>query len=34
VDARLNQNEKFSLRAFHDYLWKNRNARDLAFSSK
>lgn len=26
ADARLNQKEKFSLRAFHDYLWKNGNA--------
>jgi len=25
ADARLNQKEKFSLRAFHDYLWKNGN---------
>ena len=25
ADARLNQNEKFNLRAFHDYLWKNGN---------
>lgn len=23
ADERLNQKEKFSLRAFHDYLWKN-----------
>ena len=26
ADARLNQKERFSLRAFHDYLWKNGNA--------
>src|SRR5438067_1541089 len=26
ADARLNQKEKFNLRAFHDYLWKNGNA--------
>ncbi len=26
ADARLNQKEQFSLRAFHDYLWKNGNA--------
>jgi hypothetical protein len=25
ADARLNQKEKFELRAFHDYLWKNGN---------
>ena len=25
ADARLNQKEKFNLRAFHDYLWKNGN---------
>jgi hypothetical protein len=25
ADARLNQKEQFSLRAFHDYLWKNGN---------
>jgi uncharacterized protein (DUF885 family) len=25
ADARLNEKEKFSLRAFHDYLWKNGN---------
>ena len=25
ADARLHQKEKFSLRAFHDYLWKNGN---------
>jgi hypothetical protein len=25
ADARLNQKEKFGLRAFHDYLWKNGN---------
>jgi hypothetical protein len=25
ADARLNQKEKFSLRGFHDYLWKNGN---------
>ena len=25
ADARLNQKEKFSLRTFHDYLWKNGN---------
>jgi len=25
ADARLNQNEQFNLRAFHDYLWKNGN---------
>src|SRR5262245_3322779 len=25
ADARLNQREKFNLRAFHDYLWKNGN---------
>lgn len=25
ADARLHQNEHFSLRAFHDYLWKNGN---------
>jgi uncharacterized protein (DUF885 family) len=25
ADARLNQKEKFSLREFHDYLWKNGN---------
>jgi hypothetical protein len=25
ADARLNQQEKFELRAFHDYLWKNGN---------
>src|SRR5215471_929557 len=24
-DARLNQKEKFNLRAFHDYVWKNGN---------
>jgi len=27
ADARLNQKEKFSLRAFHGYLWKNGNVR-------
>jgi len=26
ADARLNQREKFNLRAFQDYLWKNGNA--------
>src|SRR5215510_5275102 len=26
ADARLHQKEKFNLRAFHDYLWKNGNA--------
>lgn len=26
ADARLNQKDKFTLRAFHDYLWKNGNA--------
>ena len=26
ADARLNQGDKFNLRAFHDYLWKNGNA--------
>jgi len=26
ADARLNQKEKFELRAFHDYLWLNGNA--------
>jgi hypothetical protein len=26
ADARLNQPDKFNLRAFHDYLWKNGNA--------
>ena len=25
ADARLSQKEKFNLRAFHDYLWKNGN---------
>src|SRR5256886_14547293 len=25
ADARLNQKEKFNLRAFHDYLWLNGN---------
>ncbi|HEU5236253.1 MAG TPA: DUF885 family protein [Pyrinomonadaceae bacterium] len=25
ADARLNQKEKFNLRTFHDYLWKNGN---------
>lgn len=25
ADARLNQKDKFNLRAFHDYLWKNGN---------
>lgn len=25
ADARLDQKEKFNLRAFHDYLWKNGN---------
>jgi len=25
ADARLNQGDKFDLRAFHDYLWKNGN---------
>jgi hypothetical protein len=25
ADARLNQRDKFELRAFHDYLWKNGN---------
>jgi hypothetical protein len=25
ADARLNQKEKFNLREFHDYLWKNGN---------
>jgi hypothetical protein len=25
ADARLHQKEKFNLRAFHDYLWKNGN---------
>ena len=25
ADARLNQQERFSLRTFHDYLWKNGN---------
>jgi hypothetical protein len=25
ADARLNQRDKFTLRAFHDYLWKNGN---------
>jgi hypothetical protein len=26
ADARLNQRDKFNLRSFHDYLWKNGNA--------
>lgn len=26
ADARLNQPDKFNLRTFHDYLWKNGNA--------
>ena len=26
ADARLNQRDKFNLRTFHDYLWKNGNA--------
>jgi hypothetical protein len=26
ADARLHQRDKFNLRAFHDYLWKNGNA--------
>ena len=26
ADARLNQKDKFNLRTFHDYLWKNGNA--------
>jgi len=26
ADARLNQRDRFKLRAFHDYLWKNGNA--------
>lgn len=26
ADARLNQKDRFNLRAFHDYLWKNGNA--------
>lgn len=26
ADARLEQRDKFNLRAFHDYLWKNGNA--------
>ena len=25
ADARLQQGEKFSLRAFHDFIWKNGN---------
>jgi uncharacterized protein (DUF885 family) len=25
ADARLNQKDKFNLRVFHDYLWKNGN---------
>ena len=25
ADARLGQGEKFSLRAFHDFVWKNGN---------
>ena len=25
ADARLQQGEKFSLRAFHDFVWKNGN---------
>jgi uncharacterized protein (DUF885 family) len=25
ADARMQQGEKFNLRAFHDFLWKNGN---------